>query len=141
MLNTFRQWQYSQQSTCSPELQEQNWLGQTTFCPRPFHAPNSTWRKPVIYRKQCEFSCIGLFLANHYSSRNTLAVPCPASGNIVRSLSWKSPDILQLIWRVLYTIQKGKKKRKHAGLNSTACELSTTCHSSLHYEYLWFLLT
>lgn len=82
------------------------------FCPRPFHAPNSTWREPVIYRKEREFSSIGLFLANHCSSRNILAVSCPASGNIVRSVSWKSPDILQLIWRVLYAIQKKKKKRE-----------------------------
>lgn len=91
-----RQWQYSQQSTCSPELQEQSWLGQTAFCPRPFHAPNSTWREPVIYRKLCEFSSISLFLANHCPWRSILAVPCPASGNIVRSLSWKSPDIYSL---------------------------------------------
>lgn len=28
------------------------------------------------------------------------------------------------------------KKGKHVRLNSTACELITTCHSNLHYEYL-----
>lgn len=51
MLNPFRGWQCPQGSTCSPELQEQSWLGQAAFRPRPFHAPSSSWREPVIYRK------------------------------------------------------------------------------------------
>lgn len=76
----------------------------------------------LFIEKQCEFSVSVSSLQTIGFSRNFLAVPCSASGNIVRSLSWKSLDILQLSWRVLCTIQKNGK---HIRLNSTGYELST----------------
>ena len=112
MLNPLRRWQSSQWSTWSPELQEPSWLSQTAFCPRPlqqhklFHAPTSSWKEPVIYRKARSSPVSVSSLRTIGFSRNFLAAPCPASGNLVRSLCWKSLDILQLCWRVLCPIQK-----------------------------------